>query len=209
VTTPLRYARAAVASPAHLSHSITITSETGVGASTTIKALQQRLGPNLWRFVSAGAIMRGFAADLGLTIEEFAEYNRENPTDRYDEDCDAAMAAYAKQNHTMLEGRLPHVFAPHSYRVLLVCPLPVRADRRHADEPAASLTQVMERIRKRDEDDHARYQKLYPGYFWPHQDFDLVLDTSVLTPAEVADEILSGNRKWQKKVHASPAVAFG
>ena len=143
--------------------------------------------------------MRAFAAERGLSIEELAARNRAKPEEGYDAKCDKAMEMYGRQNHTVLKGRLPHVFVPHAFHVRLVCPLEIRARRRLADEEWDSLAEVVDRIRKRDADDNERYQVLYSGCLWEDADFDLIVDTNILFPKQVAETIIAAHTAWQKK----------
>lgn len=199
------YSKAAIRPIAFLSHVITITSETGVGSSTTLKKLREHYGPVLWRYISGGSIMRARARERGMTIDEFAAFNREHPEAGYDLRCDQDIREYGKQNHTILEGRLTHAFVPHGMHVLLKCPVAVRAERRQADEGGLLATHVS-RIEQRDRDDRERYQHLYPGCLWSETEFDLELNTSILSPADVVQRIVDFHVNWQRQVPVTHVV---
>jgi len=192
-----RFSKEARRPRTYLSHVITITSETGVGSTTAINGLSERLG-GMWRYVSGGGIMRRFAHELGMTIEAFAAHAREHPERGFDALCDKAMAEYGKQNYTVLEGRLPHVFVPHAFHVRLMCPYGTRAMRRYKDSDGISRKEVERRIRERDQNDRERYDKLYPGWAWPDSDFDCVVPT-IGPPKYVVETILAEHARWQKK----------
>jgi cytidylate kinase len=179
---------------------ITITSQTGVGSSTALKKLREFYIEDLRkRFVSGGHIMRDVAASLGMTIDEFAAYNKEHPAEGHDKRCDDEIRAYGSQNHTIIEGRLPHAFVPYGFHVRLVCPASVRAERR-ARDLGTTFAEELKKIEKRDADDESRYAELYPGSLWPNKDFNLVLDTSACPPELEAGVIVQAHEKWQKKV---------
>jgi len=189
-----------------LSHSITITSLTGVGASSTVKSLHDQLSP-LWRIVSAGDIMRGYAAEKNMTIEDFAASNRANPAQGYDHRCDADIVSYCKQNHTVTEGRLPHFFAPNAFHVLLTCPTRVCAERRKSDPmyKHLSVEEIERLIIRRDEDDRARFEQLYPGCMWNENDnrFDRVFTTEFISAVSIASNIVICHKAWLKGLDES------
>jgi len=64
---------------------LSITADSAVGSTTTAKKLHEILGYAPWRWVNAGAIMRIFAKELGITIDEFAVYTSNHPEEKYDE----------------------------------------------------------------------------------------------------------------------------
>jgi Cytidylate kinase len=135
--------------------------------------------------------MRAKAAELGMSIEEFARYNREHPEKGYDKWCDDTIEQLAKHNWVVVEGRLPHIFMPYAYRIKLVCSDEIRAVRRQAQEfPDLTFEEVLQRIKERDGNDNARYETLYPGCLWRDGDFDLVVNTERPTPEQTLYYVL-------------------
>jgi cytidylate kinase len=194
------YSRDATQPSWFFSDVITITSHTGVGSTTTLKKLREAFAHDgRKRFVSGGQIMRDVAASLRMTIEEFAAYNKEHPDAGYDKRCDDEIRAYGSQNHTIIEGRLPHAFVPHGFHVKLTCPVSVRAERRACDgEGKQSVLDVLRKIEERDANDDTRYAKLYKGSLWRDQDFNLVLDTSLHVPDQATSKILLAHDEWKR-----------
>lgn len=198
----------------YFSNQISITSLTGCGSSTTLNMLKERLKNFPYRFVSGGFIMRSIASSFrseefpnGMTIEQFAKYNREHPEDQFDLKCDQMLSQFAEQNWSIIEGRLPHIMAPHSFRVLLNCDATIRAERRRAQKyPEMSVEEVLQLIEKRDNDDNARYEKLYPGCLWPDSDYDLVIDTGKFSPDQVVEKIIDEHTKWANENTTNRAI---
>lgn len=171
-------------------HQIAITSETGVGSSSLLKALQKMLEDQPYRWVSGGSLMRQKAAELDMSIERFAEYNRLHPEEGHDHWCDSTIQKMAEEDWLICESRLAHFFLPHALKVLLTCPLGVRAFRR-ARDLHKPLHEVVRAIVDRDRNDRERYAVLYPGCLWKHSQFDLVLDTDLHgTPDQIAERLL-------------------
>lgn len=183
-----------------LPRSISITSETAVGSTTTVKLLVERLGAPSVRVLSGGDIMRAFAKERGMKIEDFAKYNREHPEEGWDKRCDDQIVLESQTGNLIVEGRLVHVFAKQSFHVLLTCPFDVRAERRYKDlkYKGYSLSEVREMVSGRDNNDRERYLKLYPGCDWPEEDFDLVVSTETNSPEVVVEKIISGHQSWSK-----------
>ena len=184
------------------SHQITITSMAGVGGTTLYNRLNRTLGDK-FEFATAGGIFRKRGKDLGFQdIESFVIHNNAHPEEGHDEWCDDQQRKLGKRNRVVIEGRLSHIFLPHAFRVLLVCPLHVRAQRRHEDTKGSTFEGELIKMLKRDVRDSERYDTLYPGWFWQHKDFDLVVNTAFNSDRETEKRVLEGHEKWwwhQKK----------
>lgn len=179
-------------------YQITISGASGVGTTTTLKKLQAIYGMG-WRYVSAGSMMREFAAREGMTIEVFVEACRDGTLDgeHFDEVLHDTMREFARQNNTVLEGRLAHLYAPLAFHVLITCPLDVRAARRQRDTEHVSMAEMMRRIMDRDAADETRLNSMYPGWQWPEKSFDFVLDTSVpMIHDSVGAAIVDAHSAW-------------
>lgn len=182
------------------SHQKTITSLTGAGSSTAETRLKEVCTKLPFRFVSVGGIMRTLAEENGMSIEDFAKFNRKHPELGFDKQCDDRVTLFASQNYVIVEGRLPHVFAPRAFHILLKCDLDIRAKRRisQGTHGQAVEDEVRKLIKQRDDDDNARYRKMYPGCLWTEDKYDLVIDTSTTEPGDVVQRILTGHKEWLK-----------
>ncbi len=182
-------------------HQISLTADSGVGSTTTAKVLHSMLGVSPWRWVNAGAIMRTFAAELGLSIEEFGIYNSAHPEKEHDKECDGMVRLFGEQDYVIFEGRLVHHFAPQAFHVRLVCDPEVRAQRRAKDFPNMTVEEVLRKIEERDFVNTTRYTDRYSKeVIWADSQFDLVLDTGLHTPEVIAEKILEGHKEWVGKL---------
>jgi cytidylate kinase len=179
-------------------HQISITSKTGVGSTTLFSELKKRFDAFPYRWVSGGSLMRARAAELGMNIGQFAAHNRVHPEEGHDRWCDDTIAHFAEHDWVICESRLSHVFMPGAFKVLLVCDPEIRAERQRAISRSKSLKQIREEIENRDRDDDARYVELYPDCLWGQEDFDLVMNTGVLSLAREMEALLNHYEKWQK-----------
>lgn len=184
-----------------LSFLFTITSLTGAGKSSLIEGLKKEfVSRNIkMNFISVGGIMRNYAKELGFSsVEEFSRYNLKHPEDGHDKKCDASISRIGEKNYQVIEGRLPHIFVPKGFHIILDCPLEIRSKRRYEwqNPDKLSFDEVKRLIEQRDKDDRMRYEALYPGCIWPYCDFDLVIDSSVLSIKEEVKAIFAGWNKW-------------
>jgi cytidylate kinase len=196
------YSKAYLKPTRFMSDVITVTGPTAVGSSSTMLSFMNICFSDLkqpyWRFVSAGAIMRQLASKREMDVEQFAEFNRHHPEAACDRLCDEMIMAYGYQNHTFIEGRLPHIFARRGFHVLLTCDLEERAIRRHQhpDYAGYDFADVRKRVAQRDMDDDVRFQRLYPGCLWKESDYDLVVDTEKNQPLRCARMIKDAHTEW-------------
>ena len=190
----------------YFSNQISITSLTGAGKSALIKGLKSRFEAFPYRWVSGGGIMRGFALEKGMTIEQFAAHCRSCPEMGYDMKCDETISVFAQHNWVICEGRLPHAFMPLAFKVLLTCELDVRAERRVGDMNNTTLESVKRSILGRDTDDGERYKIMYPGSMWPDKDFDLVVDNTRSTKEQTVERVVDGHRQWLLAISKSARV---
>ena len=178
----------------------TVTSLTAGGKSSLIEGLKTEFAHrNIeMNFISVGAIMRNYARVWGFpSIEDFSGYNRAHPEDGYDKKCDNKVREIGEKNHRVIEGRLPHIFVPKGFHILLHCPLDIRARRRHERQNYDNLSfdETKRLIEQRDSDDNSRYEVLYPGCIWADSDFDSIVNSSTMT---VDEEVQAIFRDWER-----------
>lgn len=177
----------------YFSAAVSITSESGVGSSTAMKGLIRKMN-GFTRAVSGGGLMRMRAENLGISIEDLAA---EAAAGNYchDQWLDAQLALFGVQNHTLMESRLAHLWMPMAFRVKLVCPIDVRAERR-ASQLSRSVHLVKQEIIQRDVHDNTRYASLYPGCLWGDDSFDVVVNTAERNELEVVNDIINAHKSW-------------
>ncbi len=178
-------------------HQIAITSETGVGSSALLTALQKRNRHHEYRWESGGEIFRRMGRERGMEVGQFAAHCRAHPKEGNDKKLDAIIIEMAKVDWLVCESRLAHIDMPEAFKILLVCDIELRIDRRHRDQPHLTRAQVARGIYDRDHDDRIRYEALYPGCMWEPCKFDLVLDTGKDGgPDELADKVVLAHYHW-------------
>ena len=186
------------------SHSITITSMSGVGGSSTLKALREILNRQDYRFVSGGDAMRYFAKEVGMSIEDFAVYVREHPEHGYDRKIDEMLKKAGETNRLVAESRLVHGLIPGAFHVLLTCDPLIRATRRRRVEAYRNLSveNVAKLLIQRDAANNLRFSDLYTGYNWNEKDYDFVqsTDSESASPLDRARQIVIEHYRWKSRI---------
>lgn len=176
---------------------ITLAGLPGAGKSTVKQLLAQRLG---WKAYGMGDLRGKYALEQGITIDELNERGMTDPTT--DSSVDAFAGELGKtEDEFIVDGWVAWHFIPQSFKVFLTIDPAVGAqriyDERHSildsrsDEPMyESVAQAQEIIGKRVEQNRARFEKWYQIDFLDLNQYDLVLDTTHMTPEEVTQRVL-------------------
>lgn len=185
------------ASPTQLA----ITGSSGCGKTTLMKILEENLRAVGYVFASGGKITRELQVELGYkTIGEFVRFLAGQADQKYDREIDQRLINLAKHMpQFVLEARLAHVFVPNGFKVLLTCPLAVRAERVCGKSGGRAFEKACKELQERDRKDRERNQRRNPGCIWRHKDFDLVLSTEKHSPRELFGKIVAGHAVWLKK----------
>lgn len=167
---------------------ITISGFAGSGKTTVAKILVEKTG---YRYLSAGELFRQVAREKNLSLEQLLAYAEKNPG--VDKELDKRVLELAKEGNTVAEGRLVGWLTKKngipSVRVWLEASLEVRA-RRLAKRESKPVRVVTEGIQKRESSDWQRFWDLYTVNINDLSAYSLVIDTTYLTPEQVANAIL-------------------
>jgi len=179
---------------------VAITGSSGCGKTTLMKILEENLRAVGYVFASGGKITRELQTELGYeTIGEFVHFLASQADQKYDRVIDQRLIDFAKRTpQLVLEARLAHVFVPNGFKVLLTCPLAVRAKRACGKSKGPAFEKAFKELSERDRKDDERNKRRNPGCVWPLEDFDLVLSTEKNSPRELFGKIVAGHAVWLK-----------
>lgn len=177
---------------ASFDRTITIGGLPGTGTTTacrTLEALTQL------RYVYAGQIFRDMAKEHRMSLEQFGRYCEEHP--EMDRSLDDRQLALLRGPPLLLEGRLSGFLAHRerlpAFKVWFTCDPWVRAERIVKRE-GGDVEDRMAEMRRREESEKKRYVAFY-GYDPADLSvYDLVVDSTELTPQGVVDAVLDGYR---------------
>jgi CMP/dCMP kinase len=170
---------------------ITISGEAGSGKSTVADIIANKL--QIKRH-STGDYMRTMAAARGVTIIELNKIAETDPS--IDKELDEWQMKLDKKTNEafVIDSRLGFHFIPSALSVFLKADFDKRAERifntRRLTEENMTLEQTKENIKRRQELDRNRYIEKYDADYLDHTNFDLLIDTTEMTPEQVADAII-------------------
>ncbi|MEK6867420.1 MAG: (d)CMP kinase, partial [Nanoarchaeota archaeon] len=170
---------------------ITISGEAGSGKSTVADIIANKL--KLKRH-STGDYMRTMAAARGVTIIELNKIGETDPSIDKELDNWQKNLEKKKAESFVLDSRLGFHFIPSSIKIFLEANLNVRAERIYDDqrlvEENTTLKKTIENIKKRQHLERERYKEKYGIDYLDFSKYDLVLDTTNMSPQQVAEKII-------------------
>jgi len=179
---------------------ISISGLPGSGKTTVGKLLAKRLG---FRFYSIGDLRGRMAMERGLTIDQLNELGmKEKWTDEEADEYQKELGE--KEDNFVIESRLGFYFIPKSVKIFLEVDQTKAAERifraqRPDEKRKTTIEEVIDSIRKRMKSDETRYQKYYKVDFLDKSHYDIVIDTTGLTPEQVAERIIERIKKIKSR----------
>lgn len=148
---------------------------------------------------------RSWAREADMTLVEYNEYVKKNP--ELDRKMEMSTGEYAKEhNKIIIDARLGFFVVPYSFKVYLSVDLDTATSRmmgdlvrRGEEEKYSSFAEAKQAIISRENAERDRYLKLYGVDIRDKKNFDLIVDTSHLTPDEVVNKIVSEYKLWLEK----------
>jgi predicted cytidylate kinase len=185
---------------------ISITGEPGCGKTTVAKIVCEQLGSD---YTSTGSIQREIAANMGITTLDLNKLAETDPS--IDEKIDSHTRALAHSGRSVLvDSRLAWRFLPQSLKVFLVCPPSVAAsrvfDQNRANESYPTKEAAIAALIARYESEKARFAKYYGANLANLRNYDLVIDTAVASPAQVAEVIIRAAKQHVSSIGSSAAA---
>ena len=180
---------------------VTLSGDIGGGKSSVARILVQRLS---FQLISAGAIQREIATGMGLTTLQLNERSAK------DRSVDDQIDSYTQQlgetgNQIIVDSRLAWHFIPSAFKVFLSVDPVVGAERvfdaSRADEKHSSLADALENNRSRTALEATRWLAMYGIALRDYSNYDLVVDTSFVSPEQVAEVIELSFRAWKAQSH--------
>jgi len=160
------------------------------GSGTTTAALLV-VRKTRFKYVNTREIFREMAEDRNLTVNTFGKLANEDPA--IDRELDDRQIAYARRGSVLLEGRLAGFMLKNAdvrcLAVWLEAPLEVRV-RRVAERDSVAFEAALELDLERERDERQRFIEFYDFDLNDTSIYDLVLDSSVLSPEQICQAVL-------------------
>ncbi|MDR1673575.1 MAG: cytidylate kinase family protein [Bacteroidales bacterium] len=185
---------------------IALTGDLGSGKSTVSAILCRNLS---YGYIYTGAIQRKIAEKYGMSTTELNKYAETHP--EIDEEIDATFRSLNDASNIVADSRLAWFFIPASFKVFLKTNLAISAERIAGDkkrkgENYPSVEEAIQGITERKTSENKRYRELYGAECANMLLFDLIVDTSYITPEHAADIIMEAYAAWQAGNRAKQAL---
>lgn len=176
---------------------ISLAGDLGSGKSTVSDILIKELGAE---YYSTGSIVRSIAEKRGMTVTELNVYMETHP--EIDHEIDDGLVALADvDKFLIIDSRMAWHFTSGTFKVYMSTDIETSALRimnaNRAGEHASTLEETIAQTRARRESEKKRYKEQYGVDIKDLSNYDFVIDTTVATPREVADSIISAFGEWQ------------
>lgn len=193
---------------------ITLTGSLGSGKSSVCKELRKKG----YEIVSSGDIFRQIAEDRGLSV---VELNAIAQTDKsIDKLIDDRTTEWGKQlTNTVFDSRVGWHFVKDSFKVFIYVGLEEASRRIYGDttrksESYDSMEECRQAIIKRQQLEQERYYDLYGVDYYNVDNYDLVIDSTNVTPKEAAEMIIRcfdefrEGKVWEKTMLMCPVSLY-
>lgn len=179
-------------------HIISIGGELASGKGAVSEVLMQKLNYTVYR---NGDYVRSLAKQMGMDITAFNIYIKDHP--EIDKQIEFNASEYAKTHENfIIDARLGWYAVPESFKVYLKVDINEAAKRafedskRKSTESFATVEEQKADMQKRYQLENERYYKVYGVKKEDESNYDLVIDTTKMTPEQVAEKIEQEYLEW-------------
>ncbi len=177
---------------------ISLAGDLGSGKSTVSHILCDLTDAS---YRATGLKMRALAAEHGMSINDFNVYTESHP--EIDRAIDDWLVSLTDDPASLIiDSRMAWHFTKGTFRVYMTTEPRIAAKRileaGRATEQGSDIEEMAEKIVLRRASEKKRYQELYAVDITDFGNYDLIVDTSYATPAEVAGEILRALVAWSQ-----------
>jgi len=157
---------------------ITVSGSALSGKTTGAKIIAEKFK---LKYISAGEIFRGIAAERGISIEKFSSMREPE----IDHEMDRRSLMYAIKGGCVLDGRLTGWAAGKwaDVKIYYDCDLTIKA-KRIAKNNGITVEEAKKIIGERDEEDNKRYMELYGIDLFDKSIYDIIINNDELTMKE-------------------------
>lgn len=171
---------------------ITVTGKPCSGKGTCCKIFCQKYG---YDYICAGDIMREVALNKGYkSVLDFQEHSPDVvETDHYVDSYITQIGNERQNDNLLIDSRLAWHFAKPSFKVFIDVKLSEAGKRlmlaNRPNEKVENLLQAKRSLKKRWKVENSRYKKIYGIDNTNMKNYDLVIDSTSISPEELADII--------------------
>ena len=179
-----------------------ITGHLGSGKSTICKLLNKEYSFDI---ISAGSLMREMASEKGVSVLDFqkSQSNLEHVDNYIDSAIVAKNKTISDDKNVIFDSRLAWHFLPETFKIFIVvspyeAALRTYLTRDSKEESYTSVDEAMNKLIERRVVENRRYKAIYGINCEDLSNYDVVIDTSYITPKEAVEIIMDC---YNKKEH--------
>ena len=179
---------------------VSISGDLASGKGAVSEILIEKLGYGIYR---NGEYFRKLAKERDMDLSEFSEYVEKHP--EIDRKIENSAKEYAvDHDNFIIDARLGWYAVPESFKVYLKVDIDEAAKRAFNDEKRkdlenfSSIEEHKKALIERASSENERYLNLYGVDRTDMNNYDLVVDTTVKTPEDVANIIIFEYENWKK-----------
>lgn len=176
---------------------ISISGDLGSGKTVLARKISEKTGIPI---ISVGGIQRKLAQKYGMDTTTFNKYMETHP--EIDLECDNMVSEYGRSSEPLiLDSRLAWHFVPHSLKIHLICNKTIAAERIFKDrvrenEKYNNVEETYKSMVERRKSEVKRFKQQYGVDIDDLNNYDVVIDTSFLTPDEVFERAWEAIDNW-------------
>ncbi len=174
----------------------------GSGKSTVCAILRDKYGYEIY---STGAVQRKVAEEMGITTLELNKRMKENPElDHKIDDAVTELSRQRKGDNLVFDSRMAWHFAENTFKVYMYVDPTVAAKRVFAAdrgdvEKYKNIDDARDQLIERTLEENRRYKEIYGVDNLDYNNYDLILDSTVASPEEIAFLIVENAKEFEKK----------
>ncbi len=178
---------------------ISIAGDLGSGKSTIARELRKRTG---FEVHSTGDIQRVIASERNMSTLELNKYAENHP--EIDHEVDRVTKNLGKEPKSLIiDSRMAWHFIPDSFKIYLqvnpvIAAKRILPDQTRPSEEYANLEDAVFDLGERKESEKKRFKALYDVDCSAMENYDIVVDTTLVSPSEIADVIILEFAKWKR-----------
>ena len=176
---------------------ITISGTPGSGKSTIAELLKDNLSIP---YVYSGLIFRELAKKYKMSLAEFGAYCEQH--DAIDRELDDKQVQLLKKGNVLLEGRLAGWLAVlneiPAFKIWIDADPTIRAER-IVNREGGTVSDQLSKLIDRENSERKRYEKYYHIDITDTSIYDIIIDSSQMTPKKILSHILQQLKQEDKK----------